>query len=53
MSMGAHHGAAMLKDDDVIAIRNSGLSGAKAAKRFGISKSHACRILARKEWTHV
>lgn len=51
--LGEDHAMAVLTEADVKAMRASGLGAAAAAKRFGISKSQAWRILTRKAWKHV
>lgn len=51
--LGEDHAMSVLTEADVKAMRASGLGAAAAAKRFGISKSQAWRILTRKAWKHV
>lgn len=51
--LGEDHAMAVLTEANVKAMRASGLSAAAAARKFGISKSQAWRILAGKAWKHV
>lgn len=50
---GVNNNRSILSENDVLAIRASTLSGAALAQRFGITKTHANRIKARKAWSHL
>lgn len=50
---GEDHAMAVLMESDVKAMRASGLGATAAARRFGISKSQAWRILNGQSWSHV
>lgn len=50
---GEDHAMAALTEADVKAMRESGLSAGAAARRFGISKSQAWRILTGRAWKHT
>jgi DNA-binding CsgD family transcriptional regulator len=50
---GSAHYFAKLTEDDVKAIRASGLRGAEIARRYGISRSTAYSVLLRNTWTHI
>jgi hypothetical protein len=51
-TLGALNNRAVLKEADIIFIRNSSLSGAELGRLFGITKTHANRVRARKSWSH-
>lgn len=46
-------GTARLTPDQVLEIRNSGLSLSNIASSFGISKTQAARIVRRESWAHL
>lgn len=52
---GERHKLAKLTDSDVMAIKTlqGRVSGAEIGRRFGVSKSTACRILSGRLWTHI
>jgi hypothetical protein len=50
---GEGHGRARLTEDDIRAMRSSGLSESRVAKKWRISPSHAHRIMTRERWAHV
>ena len=52
-SVGEDHAMAKLTIKDVKAMRDSGLGCAASARKFGISKTQASRIISRKSWAHV
>ena len=51
--LGEDHAMAVLTEVDVKAMRASGLGAAAAARKFGISKSQAWRILTGRAWKHT
>jgi hypothetical protein len=54
---GVSHPAAVLTDEDVLAIRTTyttgGLSQTLIAQRFGISQQQVSRLVLRQSWTHT
>lgn len=52
-ALGEDHAMSKLTSDEVRSMRDSGLGCAELARKTGISKSHASRILLKKSWTHV
>ena len=49
---GESHRCAKLTEHDVRLIRASSLGPATLGRRFGITTSHVCQIIARKKWRH-
>jgi hypothetical protein len=52
-SFGESNGQAKLTADQVLEMRASGLKATEIARKYGISKAQASRILARTRWAHV
>lgn len=50
---GSSNGRAKLTEGEVRAMRSSGLSSAKVAARWGISRAQAHSVLSRRSWRHV
>jgi hypothetical protein len=50
---GELHGAAKLKSEDIIAIRQSTASAKDIARQFGIDRNYVYKIIKRKHWTHI
>lgn len=52
-AVGSGHGMAKLTEDDVRAIRASGLSLSKIAAQYGITKTMVSYIKRRQNWKHI
>ena len=50
---GSAHHQARISEDDVRAIRGSGMSGAELAEKYGMSRTNIYDILNGKTWRHV
>lgn len=53
MHFGEEHGMAKLKNEDVLEIRASPLSGRKMAEKFNVSEGCVSVIRSRKAWPHI
>lgn len=50
---GEKNGAAKLKQDDILYIRNSNLSGVELAKKYNVNPHTISRIKTRKRWVDI
>lgn len=50
---GTYNGRAKLSENDVIAIRQSSLSGVELSRKYGVSKTHIGWIRSRRAWSHI